>query len=131
MSHILTQWLNADFGLPKKLMPTDLELQCRNGYLFAQILCKKGVISDLGGFSHGSSKELSVRNFIEIEPYLKRLEIVLSSNAAFDIIEGKPGCAAKLLYLIKSSLMKLDSHSGAKDAFDDGDPFAGRVIDAC
>lgn len=108
MSHILTQWVNDDISLSKYVQPTDLDREFRNGYYIGEILHKNQLFDEFPSLcTNGASVDIAVRNFIVLERILReKLEIKLSANGAYDIISGKSGSIAKLLYEIKSSLPK-------------------------
>jgi hypothetical protein len=116
MSAILAQWLfSPDVGLtvnpqaiPKSLNAMDLDKSFQSGYLLGELLVKLNLMnaSDLKDkFSNAKSMEAHIENYTVSERILREnLGIKLSSNFAFDLITGKPGCAARLLYQIKVGL---------------------------
>lgn len=108
MSFLLAQWLNKDLGVSRQVAPTDLDSVLTSGGLLGEILNKLELIEDQGDYIQGSSLEASIRNYTLAERVLKdRLGIPLSSNEAFDLIQGRAGCAAKLLYQIKAAHSRL------------------------
>jgi hypothetical protein len=112
MSAILASWLSSDVRLSKSVPPTSIDDMFQSGYLFGELLWKLDVISEVDfnkQFKYGkkldknSSIEGSVENFTVLHQILSdKLSIKLSPNFAFDLIMGKPGSAARLLYQIKS-----------------------------
>lgn len=109
MSFILAQWLNEDLGLETKISPTELDSCLKSGLVLGEILFKLDLQDDYSeAYSRASTLEAYIRNYTHAERTLKdKLGIRISSNEAFDLIQGKSGCAAKLLYQIKSSHARL------------------------
>ncbi|KAI8843668.1 hypothetical protein BC829DRAFT_400872 [Chytridium lagenaria] len=107
MSAILAEWVSSGIGLTTPVAPAELDSAFKSGYLISELLTRLDVVAanEVGVFSRSESIEASIRNFTAIEKILReRLDLRISSNFAFDVITGKPGCAAKLLYQIKASL---------------------------
>lgn len=116
MSHILSNWLNTDVGLSRRVHATELDATFKDGYLLAEVLHKYDLIDNFPtAFTTTQSLEASIKNFITLERALReKLGLILSPNTAYDIILGKSGCAAKLLYEVKTSLPKSKGISGKK-----------------
>jgi hypothetical protein len=109
MSLLLSQWLNTELQISTTISPTELDSYLKSGYILGEILTKLELTDT---FPEQFSKSLHpasfVKNYSLIERILKdKLNIQLSSNEAFDLIQGKTGCAAKLLYQIKSAHARL------------------------
>ncbi|KAI9096087.1 hypothetical protein DFS34DRAFT_623887 [Phlyctochytrium arcticum] len=106
MSHILAQWLNEEVHLSRPVAPLELDQACSSGYILGELLHRYNLQDDFPQkFKDTDSSEQSVQNYIVLERTLKdKLGISISSNQAFDLIKGKRGSAANLLYQIKSAL---------------------------
>ncbi|KAJ3063733.1 Sperm flagellar protein 2, partial [Rhizoclosmatium hyalinum] len=108
MSVILAQWLQNDVGLSRRVSPTDLDSAFASGFLFAEVLFRLNKVSpaDFAAFENCNALNLeaAVANFSKIELVLREsLNVKLSPNTAFDLISGKKGGAARLLYQIKAA----------------------------
>ncbi|KAI9197523.1 uncharacterized protein BJ171DRAFT_427982 [Polychytrium aggregatum] len=114
MSHLLSRWLNSDIRLSVQVSPTGLDDAFCSGYLLAELLNRFDLIELNNQFSSTYSVESSIKNFTLLEKALReKLDIHLSSNEAYDLIQAKPGCAAKLLYQIKVALSRYKAHPDA------------------
>lgn len=51
-------------------------------------------------------REAKIQNFILLERVFENINVPFDSNKAKKIMEGKRGCASKLLYQIRSTLEK-------------------------
>ena len=131
MSHILSQWLNTDVGLSRPVASSEMDAAFRSGYLFAELLEKQGLVENLGAFQEISTTTAAVaqqaavpttqhhphhqphqldsiiKNFTLLEPLLRGMGTLMSPHMAYDVIQGKEGCAARLLYQIKTSLVHM------------------------
>ena len=108
MSFLLAQWLNKEIGVSLEVAPIELDSVLKSGRLLGEVLYKLELIDDLDEYMSGTSLEASIKNYTLAERILKeRLGITLSSNEAFDLIQGRAGCAAKLLYQIKGAHSRL------------------------
>jgi len=114
MSSVVIQWLNNEVKLSKRITKESIDTDFRNGYLFAEILKQYELIDKKmfdSLFYNGNSNETTVRNYSLLESGLvQKLGLKIKANRVYDIIKGKPGEAAKLLYDIKTyiELKKLD-----------------------
>lgn len=108
MSQILSQWLNEDIRLSKQVTPADMDTIFRNGYLLGELLHRLQLEDCFKTeFVNSTAIDAAIKNFSSLERCLReKLGIHLTSNTAIDLITAKPGCAAKLLHQIKSSLTK-------------------------
>src|SRR4051812_39804613 len=107
MSHILSQWINEQVGLSKDVAPTELDHVFRNGFYFGELLSRLKLEDQLNtDFKNTSTIDAAVKNFSSIERVLReKLGINLTTNEAINLITAKQGCAAKLLYQIKSAIV--------------------------
>lgn len=85
----------------------DFEAAFRNGYLLGEILHRFNQQKSFSMFVNTQSADSKVRNFVLLEPTLRRLGIPLSPRAAFDIMSGKKGAALKVLFGVKIVIDKL------------------------
>ncbi|KAI8999817.1 hypothetical protein BC832DRAFT_563700 [Gaertneriomyces semiglobifer] len=109
MSQILTRWLNEEVHLScQNVRPDQLEELCSSGYYIGELLDHFKLVDGFADkFSRNVTKDTAINNYIAIEYVLRsKLDIRLSSNFVFDLITGKPGCAPKLLYQIKSAITR-------------------------
>lgn len=106
MSHILAQWLNNDVKLSQPIPPPNLDTVFASGYLLGELLHRYDLQDDFtSSFSNAATPEAAIRNYTLVEKTLAdKLGIRLSSNFVRDLIVGKSGCAAQLLYQIKTVL---------------------------
>jgi len=108
MSSVVLQWLNNDVQLSKRVTKENIDTDFRNGYLFGEILKRYELIDPKlfeSLFYNGHSQEIAIRNYSLLETGLiQKLGLKLKANRVYDIIQGKPGEAAKLLYDIKNSI---------------------------
>ena len=110
MSAIISSWLNSpEIRISKPVTANDLDKAFQSGYLLGELMVKLDIISMTqfqDHFSGAKTMEAHIDNYTVIERVLReKLDIRLSSNFAFDLITGKPGCAARFLYQIKSNLV--------------------------
>ena len=105
MSHILSQWVNADVGLSHHVASADMDQLFRSGYLFAEILQKHKLIENLAAFQESFSVDGAIKNFTMLEPILRAIGVPITSTTAYEVISGKEGCSARLLYQIKAGLV--------------------------
>jgi len=117
MSSVVVQWLNNEVKLSQNITKDSIDTDFRNGYLYGEILKQYGLIDKKmfeSLFYNGNSQEIAIRNYSLLETSLiQKLGLKLKANRVYDIIQGKPGEAAKLLYDIKTyiELKKIDSAS--------------------
>ncbi|ORX79042.1 hypothetical protein BCR32DRAFT_294674 [Anaeromyces robustus] len=115
MSLVVVQWLNNEVKLSQHITKESIDKDFRNGYLFGEILKQYEIIDKKmfeSLFYNGNSQEIAIRNYSLLETSLiQKLGLKLKANRVYDIIQGKPGEAAKLLYDIKTyiELKKIDS----------------------
>jgi hypothetical protein len=109
MSFILTEWIQKDVGLKDPFEPDQLEESFSSGYLFGKLLDALGLESNFSGqYVSAKTTEALIKNYTSLESTLRqKLKIRLSSTTALDLIRGKPGSVAKLLYEIKKSIESL------------------------
>ena len=77
-----------------------------NGFLFGELLYKFCQLTNINDFHNKDERDPKIRNFIMLAHTLKNMGIPFSTQAAFDIMNKKPGKASKLLYTIRSKLEK-------------------------
>ncbi|ORX47939.1 hypothetical protein BCR36DRAFT_405248 [Piromyces finnis] len=117
MSSVVVKWLNSEVRLSQQITKESIDTDFRNGYLYGEILKQYGLIDKKmfdSLFYNGNSQEIAIRNYSLLETSLiQKLGLKLKANRVYDIIQGKPGEAAKLLYDIKTyiELKKIDSSS--------------------
>ena len=107
MAGLLRKWLNDEVVLSSEVH--DFEPAFRNGYLLGEILHRFNQQKSFPMFVNTQSADSKVRNFVLLEPTLRRLGIPLSPRAAFDIMSGKKGAALKVLFGVKIVIDKLKS----------------------
>jgi len=103
MSSVVLQWLNNDVQLSKRVTKENIDTDFRNGYLFGEILKRYELIDPKlfeSLFYNGHSQEIALLE----TGLIQKLGLKLKANRVYDIIQGKPGEAAKLLYDIKNSI---------------------------
>lgn len=112
MSHILSQWLNVEVGMSKEISSKDLDSYFSNGYFFGELLHHLRLEDQFQrDYINASSVEAIIKNFTSLETSLRqKLGIKISSNTAYELIHSKQGCAAKMLYQIKSSFHARHHH---------------------
>lgn len=113
MSHILTNWIQKDLGLEDSFSPVDMNKAFSSGYLFGKLLDTLGFEEN---FKHqyvsGTTADALIKNYTSLETTLRqKLRVRLSSSAAIDLISGKPGSVAKLLYEIKRTSESMPRHT--------------------
>ena len=109
MSYLLAKWLNEELKISQKVAPTELDSSLKSGWILGEVLDKLDLQDDFPKkFSSGQTLESYIKNYTLVERTLSdKLGLKLSSNEAFDLINGKSGSAAKLLYQIKSAVERL------------------------
>ncbi|KAI8928765.1 hypothetical protein BC831DRAFT_447306 [Entophlyctis helioformis] len=118
MSKILADWVNTELALSQPVAADELDSGFRSGYLFGEVLQKLHVHDQLAaGYVNSASLDALIKNYTSLERTLRqKLDIKLSSNYALDIINGKRGAAAKLLYQIKSSAAAFEVSAKQQEA---------------
>ncbi|RKP16927.1 hypothetical protein ROZALSC1DRAFT_24728 [Rozella allomycis CSF55] len=121
MSRILSEWLNNDLHLSQKIDPTSLDERFRSGYLFGELLSKYNV-ANASVFSQLKSTDSWVSNYIKLEPVFRMLGIPYNAQIVKDLMEAKPGSAAKILYQLRITLPKIarEKRSGRSGGEGDG-----------
>ncbi|KAJ3039877.1 Sperm flagellar protein 2 [Rhizophlyctis rosea] len=116
MSHILAQWLNNEVKLSQPIPPPSLDTSFASGYLLGELLHRYDLQDDFtSSFSNAATPEAAIRNYTLVEKTLAdKLGIRLSSNFVRDLIVGKSGCAAQLLYQVKTVLEGRGGVGGGK-----------------
>ena len=66
---LLADWLNSDVGLSQPV--EDLEDDLSDGWLLAELLARKGVLTDFSEYIHKDTPEAKVNNFGRLEQVLK------------------------------------------------------------
>lgn len=106
MSHLLCEWLQ-ELDI-KNVSPEKLDASFKNGYLFGELMLKLKCIDGLDGLCHGQHQESCLLNYCWIEKKLREnLDLVMTANDAYDLIQGRSGSATKWLYQIKSAVKRL------------------------
>jgi hypothetical protein len=108
MSQILSEWLNEEIKLSHKINPTELDQVFRSGYLFGELLNRFNVQKDFEKFLPSRSTDACVSNFTRLEPTLHTLGIPFNAQICRDLMAGKPGAAAKMLYQLRITLPKVE-----------------------
>ena len=110
MSDILLNYINNNIQLSKKI--TNIEHDFKNGVYFCELLEKT---LNLKSFEYNKNPknifEIS-ENFELINKNLKLIGISLNNALKKEIIEGKNGAAAKLIYKIKIELNRKQINFG-------------------
>ena len=99
MSDILLNYINNTIHLSKKIF--NIELEFKNGVYFCELLEK---VLNLKSFKYNKNpkkKSEILNNFEELKNNLRIIGISLNELMINEIIEGKNGAAAKLIYKIK------------------------------
>jgi len=115
MTSVVIDWLNDEVRLSQHITSESIDRDFRNGYLFGEILKQYEIIDKKmfdSLFYNGNSQEIAIRNYSLLETSLaQQLGLKLKANRVYDIIQGKPGEAAKLACDIKSAIhmKKIDS----------------------
>jgi len=108
MTSVIVDWLNSEVRLSKHITGECIDKDFRNGYLFGEILKQYDIIDKKmfeSLYYNGNSQEIAIRNYSLLETTLaQQLGLKLKANRVFDIIQGKPGEAAKLICDIKSAI---------------------------
>ena len=108
MSQLLAHWLNHEIQLSKRVEAASMNDDFKSGYLVAELLHSLHLLPAVSIFSKNcQSSDGYVRNYILLEPTLRALGVIFSSAFACELINGKQGTAAKLLYQIKIGHAKL------------------------
>lgn len=119
MSYLLAQWLKT-LQLSEAIEPTNLDDKFRSGFLFGELLDKLE-FQQAKGYTRGENVDILTNNYAKLEKTLRlKLGIKITLADTMNLISGKPGSAAKLLYQIKSfiSATKIkDSKVKAKNIF--------------
>ena len=115
MSQILSEWLNRDVKLSIHVKASDLDQSFRSGYLFGELLNRFSLQKDFDTFSSSRSTDAWIANYIKLEPTLRHLGIPFHATIVRDLMQGKPGTAAKLLYQLRISLPKIKTLMQAKE----------------
>mgnify|MGYP000126431260 FL=1 len=105
MASLLRSWLNDDITLSSHV--SSFETAFKNGYLFGEILHRFNQQKNFRDFVNTPSADSKVRNFVLLEPTLRRLGIPISPRTAFDVMSAKKGAAMNLLYKLKVVIDKL------------------------
>ena len=108
MANLLRKWLNDEVALSSTVR--DFESSFQNGFLFGELLHRFNQQRNFRDyFINTPSADSKVRNFVLLEPTLRRLGIPLSPRAAFEVMSGRKGAALKLLYKIRVVVDRLKS----------------------
>ena len=124
MSQLLSEWLNRDIRLSQVVKPSDMDSSFRSGFLFGELLSHFNLQKDFTTFSSSRSTDAWISNYIKLEPTLRQLNIPFHAQIVRDLMQGKPGTAAKLLYQLKITLPKLQQQMAvnlAKSNYSFGD----------
>ncbi|EPZ35053.1 hypothetical protein O9G_005789, partial [Rozella allomycis CSF55] len=125
MSRILSEWLNNDLHLSQKIDATSLDERFRSGYLFGELLSKYNV-ANASVFSQLKSTDSWVSNYIKLEPVFRMLGIPYNAQIVKDLMEAKPGSAAKILYQLRITLPKIAREKRSGRSGGEGDGGEGR-----
>jgi hypothetical protein len=99
MSDILLNFINNNIRLSKTI--TNIELDFRNGVYFCELLEKALNVNQLN-YNKNPKNDLEISNNFEIlKNNLRLLGIPFNDEIKKEIMEGKNGAAAKLIYKIK------------------------------
>jgi hypothetical protein len=100
MSHLLSQWLHDN---QVAIAEDQLDAAFKNGYLLGEMLRRRQLLDDT--LINAPHAHVAIQNFVSIEKALyEKLGLSISPSLALDVMNGVPGAAAKLLYLVKCSL---------------------------
>ncbi|CAM9093241.1 unnamed protein product, partial [Laminaria digitata] len=105
----MKRWLNEDLGLKQRVLNLDHDFT--NGYLLGEVLHVHNHQHDFNLFQDSSTAEARATNFILLEPPLRLLDVPFDVQVAYNIMNGKPGVAGKLLYQVKMVLDRLTKFS--------------------
>ena len=99
MSDILLNYINNNVCLSKKI--GNIELEFRNGVYFCELIEKLFNIKPINIISEPKSLSEIKHNFDIMKNNLQTIGIYISDSIIKEIIEGKNGAAAKIIYKIK------------------------------
>ena len=102
MSDLLLDYINNNIQLSKKI--TNIELDLKNGVYLCELLEKTLNLKTLE-YNKGPKNIFEIsQNFEIFKDNLKLIGISLNNTVKKEIMEGKNGAAAKLIYKIKIEL---------------------------
>ena len=99
MSDILLNYINNNVCLSKKI--GNIELEFRNGVYFCELIEKLFNIKPINIISEPKNLSEIKHNFDIMKNNLQTIGIYISDSIIKEIIEGKNGAAAKIIYKIK------------------------------
>ena len=107
MSEALLDYINNILQYSHKIKL--IEREFRNGFLFGELLEKSGYIKGkLSKYIEKPKNNSEIKeNFNSLKKDLKLIDIFLNDSTINDIMSGKEGVAAKLLYKIKTELNRI------------------------
>ena len=99
MSAILLNYINNDVQLSKKIR--NIELEFKNGVYFSELIEKLFHLKPLNIISDPKNISEIIQNFDIIKNNLRVIGIYINDSIIKEIIDGKNGAAAKIIYKIK------------------------------
>lgn len=99
METSILKWLNS-LGLSRPIV--SLENDFASGFLFAEVLWRLQLVTDLSAFQPSRTPEAQIQNFSLLKLNLERVGIAFSAMTMHNIIGAKSGAAAQLLSRIRT-----------------------------
>lgn len=98
---LLLEWLNA-MGLSRAVEHFEPDLA--NGYLFAEVLHRHGLLHSMDGLADQEGPAAKVGNLMEVQQPLLDLGVKFSSKIANELMTETKGAAVNLCYQLKLGL---------------------------
>ena len=99
MSDILLDYLNNNVQLSKKIQ--NIETEFKNGVYFCELIEKVFNLKPLNYISNPKNYYEILQNFDIIKNNLRTIGFYLNDSIIKEVMEGKNGAAAKVIYKIK------------------------------
>ena len=99
MSETLLNYLNNEFKLSKKI--TNFEEDFSNGFLFAEMLHKKGLINNLNDFNDTDDILQIRQNYYKLQSPLKKINIHLDEKTMRNLYNKEKNASANFIYKMK------------------------------